>query len=402
MKSYISRQEVREINRKLFAYDMPYSDSEDNMGALSTIVSHIITRYNPEDEVAKLPTIIDVKSNIINKEAVDKITLLKPDAIIVQINSEILAIPEKVVFVRQLKEMGYRIIIELNKDDTVFTLAKILANYIKFDIQNIPVNLANESFTCKKIAYNVNSDQDFVIAEAANIDLYEGTYVGEINPIVIEENQHSHLNFMQIIQLTNNENSSINDIADVIKRDSLMSAQLIRLSNSAYFAGRSRIDSINNAIIRIGISNLKKWIFLMQFSRYQNSPEELLKISYSRALFCEKVIKESKTKEILTSEAYMIGLFSTLDVLTGKPMDHELAKINLSEKVEEALIYREGIGGRLLNLIKAYEDAKWERVDKYIKDFKLSKDKMYNIYFKSIDEVAELWKVMESVNGGLC
>ena len=130
----------------------------------------------------------------------------------------------------------------------------------------------------------------------------------------------------------------------------------------------------------------------MEFNNNPNVPEELLQTSYHRAVFCERITKESKKAGITVNDAYMIGLFSTLDILTGRSMDIELSKMNLSEVIEDALIYRDGVGGTLLNLIRAYEDANWKRVDKYIADFNLSKDRIYELYYNSIDEVTKLWR----------
>ena len=47
MKSYITRREIREINRKLFAHDIISSDYSES--AIDEIISGIIQRYNPED-----------------------------------------------------------------------------------------------------------------------------------------------------------------------------------------------------------------------------------------------------------------------------------------------------------------------------------------------------------------
>ena len=95
--------------------------------------------------------------------------------------------------------------------------------------------------------------------------------------------------------------------------------------------------------------------------------------------------------DIKENDAYLIGLFSTLDILTGRPMDLELSSMNLNEVIEEALVYRDGIGGTLLNLVKSYEEVNWKRVDKYIDTFKINKDKIFKMYFESLDEVTKLW-----------
>lgn len=392
MESYIVRQQVREINRKLFANEMIYSESDT--ATLETLIANIIQGYNPEDEIASVPTILEVKEKNLDTSILEKLFLLNKDSVIIQVNSSVLAIPEKVAIIKQLKEQKYKIIIEINKEDTVFTLARIFADIVKFDIQNLPESVFEENnrFTCKKLAYNVNSPDDYVLAEQSGIDYYEGTYISPAKEVELETHDHSKVNFIEIISLINDTKSDATKLAKVIARDSLMSAQIVRLSNSVYFGARYRIESIDRAVVRVGLDNLKRWIFLLQFSNNPNVPEELLQTSYHRAVFCERIIKFCRKANINTNEAYMIGLFSTLDILTGRSMEIELSKMSLSETVEDALIYRDGIGGTLLNLIRAYEDANWKRVDKYMPEFKISKDKMNTMYYESIDEVAKLWK----------
>lgn len=392
MESYVVRQQVREINRKLFANDMIYSDESKN--TLEQLIANIVQKFNPEDEISSVPTIIEVKENNFDDKTLEKILLMNTDSVLIQINSNLLAIPQKVAIIKQIKEAGYKLVVVLNKDDTVFTLAKIFADIVKFDIQGIPEGAFTGSgaFLCKKLAYNVNNPEDYVLAEHTGVDYYEGTYISPASTVEVDNNEHSKVNFIEIIAKINDEKSEINDIAKVIARDSLMSAQIIRLSNSVYFGSRYRIDSINDAVIRVGMNNLKRWIFLLEFNNNPNVPEELLQTSYHRAVFCERITKESKKAGITVNDAYMIGLFSTLDILTGRSMDIELSKMNLSEVIEDALIYRDGVGGTLLNLIRAYEDANWKRVDKYIADFNLSKDRIYELYYNSIDEVTKLWR----------
>lgn len=393
MESYIVRQQIREINRKLFANDMIYSGTDRY--TLEMLIANIVQQYNPEDELAGVPTVLEVKSENFDNDSFEKLLLLNNKSVIIQLNSIILTQPEKVNILKQLKEAGYKIIIEINKEDTVFTLARIFADIVKFDIQNLPESIFDEKnrFNCKKLAYNVNSPDDYVLAEQSGIDYYEGTYISPATNIEIEDNTgHSKVNFIEIIAMINSDKSDSASIARVIARDSLMSAQIIRLSNSVYFGSRYRIESIDTAVTRVGMDNLKRWVFLLQFNNNSNVPEELLQTSYHRAVFCERIIKECKKSGITSNDAYMIGLFSTLDILTGRSIDIELSRMNLSEIVEDALIYRDGVGGTLLNLIRAYEDANWKRVDKYISNFKLNKDKINKIYYESIDEVAKLWK----------
>ena len=378
MEGYVTRQQIRAINRKLFANEMVYSS--ENTNDFITLVSGIIASYNPEDEMAGIPTVLEIKEGMLLDidKILNAITLLDPKSVMFQVNSRVFTDKKISNNVSEIWKLKYPIIVEINADDKVFSQAKLVASYIKFDIHNIPEELAGAGFDVPKIAYNVDSAEDFTLAEAANINYYEGTYISPKTSVELEDSQHSEVNFIELMALMNNEKT-----------------------DSAYFGGRTRIESVNDAIVRVGFANLKKWIFLLQFSRHNGVPEELLQTSYHRAIFCEAIQRESKNKEIKANEAYLVGLFSTLDALTGKPVDEQIAKMNLSQVIEDALIYRDGIGGTLLNLTRAYEEANWGRVERYLVQFKLNKDKIFKIYFDSLESVTKLWQSLTEL-GGVC
>ena len=399
MEAYVTRQPVRELNKKLFANDLKYS--EDNSGnQLETLISNIIQRYDPEDALANIPTILEVKGYNINKENKNKLLCLDTHSVYFQFNNNCLNDKEKTEIISSLKDNGYKIIIELNKEDEFATMANILADIIKVDIHGLPDKIIKKgSMQGKLLAYNVDTSEDYTMAETSGVDLYEGKYIGEETSIHIDCNSHSDANFIEVIALINNEEASIDDIAKAIAHDSLMSAQVIRLSNSVYYRARTRIEKVRDAVVRIGLSSLKRWIFLLKFVRNDNVSEELLKTSYHRAVFCEEIAKKSKKCSVKSDDAYMIGLFSALDILTGNTIDKEMSQLNLSETIEDAIIYREGDGGMILNLVKAYEEANWKRVDNYIDKLKLTRDDMYKMYFKAADAVAKVWKSMTEFGG---
>ena len=392
------RQQVREINRKLFANDLILEDSNQIM--IDEIIASILQNISLDEDVYKVPTILQVENDLLNKETLDKIMMVDKNSLFIEVNSSVFEHRDKTDIVRYLKNEGYKIIVRINKTDTVFTLVSILADIIKIDIKELPENLLLDINTipAKKLAYNVTSAEDYAIAEASNMDYYEGTYISPSETVKVDTSNKSEVNFLEVLAAISNDKNSSTDIAKIIARDSLMSAQVIRLSNSAYFYLRNKITSITDAVVRIGLNNLKRWIMLLQFSRNRNVPEELLQTSYFRAIILEKIAIKGKDKLINRNDAYLIGLFSTLDVLTGHSIEEEISSMNLNDIVEDALVYREGVGGKLINLIKAYEDAKWDRVYKYLDTFKIDKESIYRLYFDSLQEVQKIWQQMQSLN----
>jgi EAL and modified HD-GYP domain-containing signal transduction protein len=55
--------------------------------------------------------------------------------------------------------------------------------------------------------------------------------------------------------------------------------------------------------------------------------------------------------------AFVVGIFSTLDIMLGVTMEKALGSISLPEAVTEALLRREGQLGPLLKIVEASEQA---------------------------------------------
>jgi EAL and modified HD-GYP domain-containing signal transduction protein len=57
---------------------------------------------------------------------------------------------------------------------------------------------------------------------------------------------------------------------------------------------------------------------------------------------------------------FIIGLFSTLDVLTGMSLGEVLKELPLSEDIVEAMMTRQGSLGSILREVIAYERGAWQ------------------------------------------
>ncbi len=62
---------------------------------------------------------------------------------------------------------------------------------------------------------------------------------------------------LKILNLTTDPKSQLSDYARVIKTDPGLSGRLLKLSNSALFAQRNPVTSIDRACLLIGVSRLK-------------------------------------------------------------------------------------------------------------------------------------------------
>ena len=61
--------------------------------------------------------------------------------------------------------------------------------------------------------------------------------------------------FARVSALLNDENSSIDEITSLLKRDPALTARILRMSNSVAYAGNEPVDSLDEAVQRVGFGD---------------------------------------------------------------------------------------------------------------------------------------------------
>ena len=148
------------------------------------------------------------------------------------------------------------------------------------------------------------------------------------------------------------------DLEATLKQDPTLSVQLLRLVNSVAFAPNTRINSFAHAITLLGRRQLQRWLQLLLYAGQSggaNNP--LLTTAALRAALMESLCKASRADKAIQDEAFMVGMFSLLDRLFGKPLPEIVAPLNLVRDVSDALLERSGKLGELLSLIVAAESG---------------------------------------------
>ena len=145
------------------------------------------------------------------------------------------------------------------------------------------------------------------------------------------------------------------DIESTLKQDPQLSLQLLRLVNSAAFAPTSRIASFSQAITLLGRRQLQRWLQLLLFARGPSAEQSnpLLTQAAMRAALMEALAKAAGGSREMADEAYMVGMFSLLEQLFGKPLAGIIGSLQLDPAIADALLEHKGALGGLLKLVEA-------------------------------------------------
>lgn len=112
----------------------------------------------------------------------------------------------------------------------------------------------------------------------------------------------------QSLNLIENPNSNIKQIADLISKDISLSAQVLKLVNSAYYGFPSQITTINRAMALLGFNAIKNLILSVSVKSMMmtNSGKTLWEHSIRCAVACQMLSKS--LGGIDPDEAYIMGL----------------------------------------------------------------------------------------------
>ena len=194
------------------------------------------------------------------------------------------------------------------------------------------------------------------------------------------------------------------EIEQIIAMDATLTYSLLKIVNSAYFALRNRATDVHQAIVVLGIGQLRQWIYLMgsgNEGEMDANQEVFLKTSFMRATFCGELMKYAKNMPIQRNDAYLLGMFSTLNFLIAAPLEEILEEIPISQEVKNALLRHEGRCGLLYDLVLSYEQADWNAIDSLAGELGIPLDRLTDTYFRCLEEVSTIWRQLMDSSSGL-
>ena len=324
------------------------------------------------------------------------------DKIVIQIEDNIVIHSLAAILISKYKDAGYHFAInDFQFTPKYFSMLEYV-DYIKVQLMdemddNHRSSVANvvdmaHGFQKEIIATGVNTREAYDLAKELQVDYVEGNFISSATTTKASKMDFMQGNLYQLIMEITKEEPDVEILEEIITRDASLTYALLKMANSAYFAVHHETTSIRQALVRVGISQLKQWVYLLSFEdKSENSSEELLKTSFLRANLASALVKKLKKFEITASDAYLMGMFSTLEYMIDAPMEEILFEIPIIKEVKDALIYQEGKAGKLYQLILHYERAEWSEIKELAEDLGLHTNEMAQIYMECVEEVNDIW-----------
>ena len=397
MDIFLARQAIYNRNCKVVGYELLFRNSEVNRFDVNVNADEAALKLISNCSAIGLNEITNNKRAYINftKKLIlnDTPKFLPKEKIIIEILENIRPNAKVLDTMKKYKNQGYVMALDDVSLDTKYLEFGSLIDIYKIDFMKTTKEerkklLDDISFInplARFLAEKVENDDDYnEVTEESRYLYYQGYYFSK--PILVSAKDIALRNktCFQVMTELLNDNFNVDKIENIIKSDMGISFKLIKLLNSAAFSFVQEITSIKQAIVLLGREELNKWITLVGISEMESkNDEEMTSSNIIRGRFCELIAKEVKPE--ISNLCFMAGLFSNLDSYMGKDMKIILDDMPLKQELKVALLTGDNEIGYILRLVKAYEKMYIEEIDVYTKVLNIKKEKLIDIYFKSIE-----------------
>lgn len=397
MNVYMTRQPIFDRDGNVFAYELLYringETTAHNVISKDAPPAKTVLGLDLKDIVGGARAYINFESDLLVRGEARNIS---PEALVVEVLEKQLDDELVLNEIQHLKERGYLIALTGRGDPDA--ISELLSNcdLVRIDIKQPQKTVEKMAYVCRysnklMLAENVETQPDFEYAKKLGCTYMRGYYFA--HPFTNSESGIKPLpvNLMETMQLMASPEPEIKDIVDVMSRDTAMCQRILRLINSVYFGVSSRVSSINQAILILGLDYLREWVYLMGMQKIsQNDNMELMKLALLMAKFSRGLSELIPAANNQGEAFYLMGLLSMMVFSGERFLAQALDEFPLTNDIKKGLLRRGGIYSDVFEMALFYSEGKWEEFDNIAAKYNLDSDEVSDLFAECIREIEKL------------
>ncbi len=401
---FLARQPILGRNQRLVAFellfrsaDAPEANVVDHAAATAAVISHA-SQLGMQRVVGERLAFVNVDEIVLMS---DFVRFLPHDKVILEILETVKATPEVIARITELRTYGFKFAL----DDVIADSEDVskligLVDVVKIDVQAVPEGTLAELvriFTMpgkKLLAEKVETVEEYQMCMALGFEYFQGYYFARPAILSGKKIAPSELVILNLLQLITSD-ADASELEMTIKRDPLISLNLLRLVNTPAAGARRHIDSLGEALLVLGREQLQRWLQILLYATpgaavELNSP--LLQMATTRGKLMELMTRKlPASKRAAGSASFTVGIMSLMDALFSMSMHDVLETVVVAPEVRAALLEREGVLGEMLKIVELLENPKrGTQLSKSLKSIGLTVKEVREIELEAFSWVNEL------------
>ncbi|NLK71866.1 MAG: HDOD domain-containing protein [Clostridiales bacterium] len=397
MNHCIARQPIFTKDKKVYAYELLYREqgtevymSDDGDKATLDVMINSFLSVGLDTLTGNKKAFINFTERLITEEIV---TLFSKDHVVVELLETVAPTKEIIEACDTLKALGYSLVLDdfilrENYDPLVD-----MADIIKLDFLNTTLEENTKIIQrCSKkgvkfLAEKIETIEDFNNAIELGCIYFQGYFFAKPEILPSKTIPPYRMNYFRLLNEINSIEPDFDKLAEIIEHDVAFSYEVLKIVNSAAFYRKTKISSVKQALVFMGINDIRKWIYMaMMRTVGSNKPNEIINYSMIRLKFMENL--SIKLGQGYRSSQYItVGMLSMIDALMDMNMEDILDAINLADEIRDILlgIKKDGQMALSYQLVLEYEKANMDAITELSGELQLEVNDVSQMYYDSLE-----------------
>lgn len=363
---FIARQEIRNLNGKLVAYELLYRDTAEgiidfpsNIKATAHVLLTALTYVDLNEVIGKdVKAFINVDKQLLHSNILD---VLDHKRFVIEILEDTEIDSKTLEKIKKLKNMGFEIAIDdfdgsaemIKRFKHIFEYTSIIKiDAPTMNIENIKKLMPTfKSKNIELLIEKVETQEEMREYRKFGFHYFQGYGIKKPETITVKD--HKEVTQLVILKLITiiKEDGETKDIENYLKRRPDIVLNILRFMNNQNLT-QKHISSILQAITLLGRDQLSKWLLIYLYSEMDGD-------GISKTLLDASIYRAEEMEALATGQdkksAFIVGLFSMIGELFGQDASEIFKSIQLDSKISSAIIHKNGVQGNLLREVEKEE-----------------------------------------------
>ena len=347
MNVFVGRQPIFDRSLHTYGYELLFRsgatnsfDGTDAVTATSTVIANTFLAIGADRILGNHKGFINFPGDLLVDAGADG---LPSGVVVVEILETVVPTEEVIRGCRRLKDRGFLLALDDFVESSDHNPLIELADFIKVDFRATPLEVCGKLAwefgrrNIRMLAEKVESRQEVEHARAMGYSYYQGYFFAKPEIVKARDVPKNKLNCLRILRELQKPTLDFGLLEELIRMDVSLAFGLLRYVNSAAFGFSRRIETIRHSLIVLGERDVRKVVSLAVIPGLaSDKPHELTRTALNRGRLCERIAAIT-CLNARASECFLMGMFSLLDAMIGRPLDELAGELGLAPDVRSVI-----------------------------------------------------------------
>lgn len=366
----MAQQPILKKSKDIFGYELLFRGKDalnanisDGESATSQVLVNLCIGITKLESQLRKPFFVNMTTDLMLSDAFFPID---PDTVYIEILESQQLTPDFFAALKKWRSAGYRFALDDYQFDANYEALLPWISIVKIDVlATPPENFLDKIAELKArgvilLAEKVENVEMFELCKSIGFDLFQGYFLQRPELIKGKKIDSATHGAIELVNALQDKDISIEAITELVGKNPKLSYQLLRILNSPVCGVSKTVVSIKEAVIFLGLVQLKKWALLITLTSSTSQPKALLKILLTRGRCCQLLAQSNQSD--LADTAFMVGLMSGIDAVFNVEKTVVLEQIALDKHSRAAIMSQTGELGSYLSQTLNCEEQNWDDI----------------------------------------